>query len=52
MVLPYISHILGRVGFLRRFSLKMVKEFAHFDLESGILFEGSTVVYGHIANWF
>ena len=37
-----------RVGFLRRFGLKTVKDFAHFGLESGIVFEGATVVYEHI----
>ena len=33
-----------RVRFLRRFGLKTVKDFAHFGLESGIVFEGATVV--------
>ena len=37
-----------KVGDLRRFCLKTVKDFAHFGLESGIVFEAATVVYGHI----
>ena len=37
-----------RVRFLRRFGLKTVKDFAHFPLESCIVFEGVTVVYEHI----
>ena len=37
-----------RVRFLRHFGLKTVKDFAHFGLESGIVFEGATVVYEHI----
>ena len=36
------------VWFLRRFCLKTVIDFAHFGLESGIVFEGATVVYEHI----
>ena len=36
------------VSFLRRFCLKTVIDFAHFGLESGIVFEGATVVYEHI----
>ena len=31
-----------RVGFLRRFGLKTGTHFAHFGLESGTVFEGST----------
>ena len=31
-----------RVGFLDRFGLKTGKHFAHFGLESGMVFEGST----------
>ena len=34
-----------RVRFLRRFSLKTGKEFAHFGLESGMVFEETTGVY-------
>ena len=30
------------VGFLRRFGLKMGIHFAHFGLESGMVFEGTT----------
>ena len=32
-------------GFLRRFGLKTVIDFAHFGLESGMVYEGTTVVY-------
>ena len=31
-----------RVGFLRRFGLKTGTHFAHFGLESGMVFEGTT----------
>ena len=31
-----------RVGFLRRFSLKTGIHFAHFGLQSGMVFEGTT----------
>ena len=45
-VLPYISYIRmscpHRVGFLRRFGLKTGIHFAHFGLESGWVFEGTT----------
>ena len=37
-----------RVGFLRRFSLKTGIHFAHFGLESGMVFEGTTRVYERI----
>ena len=44
-VLPYISHteyvLPYRVGFLRRIGLKTGIHFAHFNLESGIVFEGT-----------
>ena len=33
-----------RVGFLRRFGLKTGMHFAHFGLESGMVFEGTTGV--------
>ena len=36
------------VWFSRRFCLKTVIDFARFGLESGIVFEGATVVYEHI----
>ena len=43
-VLPYISHIdcdaPKAVGFLGRFGLKTGIDFAHFSLESGMIFEG------------
>ena len=45
---PYRYLAPQRVWFLRRFGLKTVTEFAHFGLESGIVFEGATVVYEHI----
>ena len=37
-----------RVGFLRRFGLKTSIHFAHFGLESGMVFEGTTGVYERI----
>ena len=37
-----------RVGFLRRFGLKTGMHFAHFGLESGMVFEGTTGVYERI----
>ena len=37
-----------RVGFLRRFGLTTGIHFAHFGLESGMVFEGTTGVYEHI----
>ena len=37
-----------RVGFLRRFGLKLGIPFAHFGLESGIVLEGTTGVYERI----
>ena len=41
--LPYISHIgvcrPKEYGFLRRFGLKTGIDFAHFGLESGIVFD-------------
>ena len=36
------------VWFSRRFCLKTVIDFARFGVESGIVFEGATVVYEHI----
>ena len=35
-------------GFLRGFGLKACIDFAHFGLESGVVFEGSTRVYERI----
>ena len=51
-VLPYTSDIgmcrpKGQ-GFLRGFGLKACIDFAHFGLESGVVFEGSTRVYERI----
>ena len=37
-----------RVGFLRRFGLKTGILFAHFGLESGVVFGGTTKVYERI----
>ena len=39
MIGSSLSH---RVGFLRRFGLKTGIHFAHFGLESGMVFEGTT----------
>ena len=36
-----------QVGFLRRFGPKTGTHFAHFGLESGWVFEGTTGVYEH-----
>ena len=33
------------VGFLRRFGMKMGIDFAHYGLESDVVYEGTTVVY-------
>ena len=48
-LLPYISHIgmcrPQRVGFLHRFGLKTGIDFAHFGLESGMVYDGTKVVY-------
>ena len=38
-----------RVGVLRRFGLKTGIHFAHFGLESGMVFEGTTGVYERIS---
>ena len=38
--------------FLRRFGLKSGKEFAHFGLESGMVFEETTGVYKRICRSF
>ena len=37
-----------RVGFLRRFGLKTGINFAHFGLESSMVFEGTTEAYERI----
>ena len=39
---PYRNVPPHRVGFLRRFALKTGIDFAHFGLESGMVFEGTT----------
>ena len=33
------------VGFLRRFGMKMGIDFAHYGLESDVVYEGTTIVY-------
>ena len=38
----------GRVGYLRRFWSENGYSFAHFGLESGLVFEGTTGVYERI----
>ena len=45
--IPYISYLYRyvpphRVEFLRRFGLKTGILFAHFGMESGVVFEGTT----------
>ena len=51
-VLPYVSHngyvLPQRVGFLRRSGLKTGIDFAHFGLESGMVFQETTEVYERI----
>ena len=53
-VLPHINYTgmcsppPHRVGFLRRFGLETGMQFVHFDLESGMVFEGTTGVYERI----
>ena len=41
---------LQRVGFLGLFGLKTGIDFAHFNLESGMVFKGTTVVYERICS--
>ena len=45
---PYRYVPLHRVEFLRRFGLETGIQFAHFDLESGVVFEGFTGGYERI----
>ena len=48
-VLPYLScEPRHREGFLHRFGLKTGIHFAHFALESGMVFEGTTGLYEHL----
>ena len=51
-VFPYIGHIgmchPHRVGFLCRFGLKTGTHLAHFGVESGMVFVGTTGVYERI----
>ena len=56
MVLTFTSHnyrfvLRQRVGFLGRFSLKKGIDFAHFGLEPGMVFEGTTGVYKRICHF-
>ena len=41
---PYRYVLRQRVGFLRRFGLKTSIDFAHFGLESGMVFKGTAGV--------
>ena len=43
--MPYRYVPPHRVVFLRRFGLKTGVHFAHFSLESGMVFEGTTGMY-------
>ena len=45
---PYRYVSPHRVGFLRCFGLETGIHFAHFGLESGMVFEGTTGVYERI----
>ena len=38
----------NRVGFLRRFGLKTGIHFAHFGLESGMVFHGTTGIFERV----
>ena len=44
MSVPYRCESPHQVGFLRRYDLKTGIHFAHFGLESGMVFEGTTGV--------
>ena len=53
---PYISYIYRYVppkwvGILRHFGMKTGTHFAHFGLESGMVFEGNTGVYERICRF-
>ena len=45
---PYMYVLPQKVWFSRRFGLKTGIDFAHFGLESGMVFEGATGMYEHI----
>ena len=50
-IIPHISYryvLPHRVGFLRRFGLKTGIHFAHFGVESGMVFEETTTAYERI----
>ena len=55
MVLHFKSHyryvLPQRGGLLGRFSLKKGVDFAHFGLESGMVFKGTTGVYEHVCHF-
>ena len=42
---PYISHIAMCLGLFGRFGLETGINFAHFGLESGMVYKGTTVLY-------
>ena len=42
---PYIRHIAMCLGFLGRFGQETGINFAHFGLESGIVYKGTTPLY-------
>ena len=44
-VVPYISRIAMCLGFWGRFGLETGINFAHFGLESGMVYKGTTVLY-------
>ena len=48
---PYSYVPPQRVGFLGCFDLKTGKDFAHFGLESGMVFEGTTGLYERICRF-
>ena len=48
---PYRDMQPPRVWFLRPVGLKTVKDFSHFDLESGMVFEGTTRVNERICRF-
>ena len=53
MVLPFRGRIVlpQRVGLLGHFSLKKGIDLAHFCLEPGMVFKGTTGVYEHICHF-
>ena len=51
MYMPYRYIPPRRVWFLHHFGMKMGVDFAHFCLESGVVFEGITGVYESICRF-